>query len=72
MDLPALARALGVLNENAGATLRDRIVEPIEETHIAQRALVAQTAYGVVLAQIADAREGGCWRCEGLERCWGG
>jgi hypothetical protein len=48
-----LARALRVLGENARATLQEHVVRPIAEADLAKRAVIAQTAYGNVLAQIA-------------------
>lgn len=61
MEVPDLARALRTLNENARSTLSEQINKPIDEAVLAQRALVAQTTYGDVLAQIAEAgsAEGG-------------
>jgi len=53
MPPDGLARVLERLNESAGATLHDHIVEPNEQREIAERALRAQTAYGSVLAQLA-------------------
>jgi hypothetical protein len=52
MDAPDLARTLRTLNDNARSTLHEQISKPIEEAGLAQRALVAQSAYGDVLAQI--------------------
>ena len=54
MDPPDLARALRVLNDNARATLSEHVSKPVEEADLAQRALIAQTAYGSVLAQLAE------------------
>jgi hypothetical protein len=53
MDPPDLARALRVLSDNARATLSEHVTRPVEEADLAQRALIAQTAYGSVLAQLA-------------------
>jgi hypothetical protein len=52
-----LARALGRLNAGARSMLHSHIVEPIEERRYAERALVAQSAYGDVLAQIVGGEE---------------
>lgn len=54
MDPSDLARALRGLNDNARATLNEHVNRPVEETDLAQRALIAQTAYGSVLAQFAE------------------
>lgn len=56
LSMPAgqLARALGGLSRDAGAVLHAHIVEPVEERELAARSLTAQTAYGEVLAQLAD------------------
>lgn len=47
-----LARALRSLTRNTRATLHTHIVEPIEEREQAERAVVAQDAYGDLLAQL--------------------
>jgi hypothetical protein len=52
-----LARALGRLNASAQSMLHTHIVEPIEERRYAERALIAQGAYGDVLAQIVGGEE---------------
>ncbi len=52
-----LARALRRLNASAGSMLHSHIVEPIEERRYAERALVAQGAYGDVLAQLVGGEE---------------
>jgi hypothetical protein len=49
-----LARALRVLSDNAAATVHEHVVQPLEEAHLVQRAVVVQTVCGAVLAQIAD------------------
>jgi hypothetical protein len=49
-----LARALQVLNDNVAATIHGHVVQPIDEAHLVQRAVVVQTACGAVFAQIAD------------------
>ncbi len=52
MPRPDLARALRRLDASARSMLHSHIVEPIEERRYAERALVAQGAYGDVLAQL--------------------
>jgi hypothetical protein len=55
MPRDQLIRAVRDLNESAGATLHTDIVEPMERREATVRTLAAQTAYGDVLAQAADA-----------------
>lgn len=57
MAADQLARTLRHLNENAHAMLDAHIAEPIEQQRRARQSLLAQTAYGDLLGQIAD---GGC------------
>ncbi len=57
MPGPDLAGALRRLNDSARAMLHTHIVEPIEERRYAERALIAQGAYGDVLAQIVGGEE---------------
>ena len=51
-----LARALRRLNLNAGATVQTHVVEPIE-SEFTLRAVLAQTAYGDVFAQLAGVED---------------
>jgi hypothetical protein len=55
MPRDQLVRAVRDLNESAGATLHTDIVEPMERQEATVRTLAAQTAYGDVLAQAAQA-----------------
>jgi hypothetical protein len=57
MPNPDLAGALRRLNDSARALLHTHIVEPIEERKYVERALIAQGAYGDVLAQIVGGEE---------------
>ena len=59
MGSPDLARALRTLNDNARSTLQVQINNPLEEVDLAQRALIVQTVYGDVFAQIAEAEPTG-------------
>ncbi|MEX1141396.1 MAG: hypothetical protein WD993_05110 [Thermoleophilaceae bacterium] len=52
-----LARALRSLTRNTRATLHAHIVEPIEEREQAERAVVAQDAYGDLLAQLVGEQD---------------
>ncbi len=52
-----LARALRRLSASARSMLHTHIVEPIEERRYAERALVAQGAYGDVLAQLVGGEQ---------------
>jgi hypothetical protein len=55
MPRDQLIRAVRDLNESAGAALHTDVVEPMERREATVRTLAAQTAYGDVLAQAADA-----------------
>ncbi len=58
MPRDQLIRAVRDLNESAGATLHTDIVEPMERYEATVRILVAQTAYGDVLARAAESDGG--------------
>jgi predicted DNA-binding WGR domain protein len=49
-----LARLFGRLNDEAGTMLKDHFAETADERDDAQRLLLARTAYGHVLAQLAS------------------
>jgi chromosome condensin MukBEF ATPase and DNA-binding subunit MukB len=48
-----LGRVIGHFNQLLGEAVRAHISEPEEERQLAERALVAQTAFGSVLSQVA-------------------
>jgi hypothetical protein len=49
-----LARLLSRLNDDAGHLVRAHVLDPIEEREHAAELLLAQTTYGVALAQLAQ------------------
>lgn len=53
MPAQQLTRALRGLNDNARAIVHSHIVEPLAEREQAARSVVAQAAYGDLLAQLA-------------------
>jgi hypothetical protein len=56
MDGVDLAAVVSYLIDQTGAILRTHIVEPIEQAPHAERSVRAQTAFGSILAQLAQGK----------------
>jgi hypothetical protein len=56
MDGVDLAAVVSYLIDQTGAILRTHIVEPIEQAPHAERSVQAQTAFGSILAQLAQGK----------------
>ena len=56
MDGVDLAAVVSYLIDQTGAILRTHIVEPIEQAPDAERSVRAQTAFGSILAQLAQGK----------------
>jgi len=54
MDAADLAAAIVHLNRQTGTILHTHIVEPIERSPDTARSVMAQTAFGAILAQLAQ------------------